>query len=365
MVNLGNAAVAVTEYTRNACFASPADFPATLANAALSVPTWWMLIITVALYTLSIWHREPYLFMIGVAISLSQYITNPLLQAAIKQPPPFPGCGGHYGDPNAVLQTLALLITIIVTFPFFYDARRLSPWKQAVLVGAYSFSIASLIALHYATPLQLFHANLVGIGEGLVFQIVVFLVFFPAIELSSRHLFDYVQIHGLARWIGAPVAWLLYRLGYQNGLLDSNTFWATLYDTRTQFINRAARADNAFWATMDVNGHNVQERLDLWFWLWNHDVMSNVESVMYNGIQITPESLYNRVVNAIVDDSKRPPPTPMTSLPTKAPATPVVAAPATWQSGGGSGLLNGGGSVGGGGIQKPHYAVGGHAAPFE
>jgi len=298
MVNLGNAAVAVTEYTRNACFASPADFPATLANAALAVPTWWMLIITVSLYTLSLWHREPYLFLIGVSISLSQYLSNPLLQAAFSDAPPFPGCGGEYGNPNAIMQTLSLLVTVVLTFPYFYDMRRTSPWKMAILVGAYSFTVASLVVLHYANAAQLFTGAIVGTVEGIVVQLVIFFVFFPAIAYASHHITDYGQVHGLARWIGTPVAWLLMRLGYHNGLLDANVSWAEAYHMRPMDMRAP------------VHDARARKVVGEWEWLWSHELYRLVEGVMYDGVLLTPRQFEQRVRNTIIDQETQRAPAP-------------------------------------------------------
>lgn len=238
---MGNLAIASvvwpTEPIRQYCVAAPADFPPNVGNAIIAIPTWIPFIVIITKMVTGVFLSEFYLTLVGLAVLFDQWIVNKPLQNVFDEISPFPGCSGEYGMPNAIVETLSLLYVVIYTYPMFYRTRRrLSMWKLFLLVGAWFWTCTSLIEVGYASAAQVFAGALTGAIVGICFQIFTFFVLFPAFAVVDGAAETWWRMHGLPRWIGWPIAYVLSKLGMRNTWCAYNDFWACIYGMRYPLI---------------------------------------------------------------------------------------------------------------------------------
>lgn len=110
-----------------------------------------------------------YSMLLLIAPILDVWIINHFLQEWINQTAPVPGCGGEYAMPNTLVEFTALVSTLIVTYPFFYNARK-DVIRGSIGALLLSYIILGQVYLNYANIFQCFIGALIGISSAIIWQ---------------------------------------------------------------------------------------------------------------------------------------------------------------------------------------------------
>lgn len=135
------------------------------------------LVITLAMFAITLYHYEIYFLMISIVLTLDWGI-NVALQYIIKQVARYPNCGGKYEMPSFSTQHAILFMTLVITF-FALWRERMSISKIFLANFLVTFVIVARVFLGINTVLQLVIGAVVGLVEGLIAQLIIFYCIYP------------------------------------------------------------------------------------------------------------------------------------------------------------------------------------------
>lgn len=115
-----------------------------------------------------------YSMLLLIAPIIDVWILNHFLQEWIEQDAPVPGCGGEYAMPNTLAELIALISTLIITYPYFYNAKK-DVIRGSIGAILLSYIILGQIYLNYANVFQCFIGAIIGTVLAIICQILFYL----------------------------------------------------------------------------------------------------------------------------------------------------------------------------------------------
>lgn len=137
-------------------------------GAILYTITFYPFFLIIALFSVSIYINEFYLFAVSIMLTFDKAL-NVILKYIIKSPATFPGCGSIYSMPSMGLQHAILFETIFVTYIIIYKPMK----YRLILLYTKLFTfvvIFSWIYIGFDTRLDQIIGVTIGFIEGISFQ---------------------------------------------------------------------------------------------------------------------------------------------------------------------------------------------------
>lgn len=169
-----------TIYTTTKCIdANYAHVPSDFWIETLSYGPYLKMFATIGFFLLSRYlHPKPlYLFFLSTVAFFDVFVVNNLLRNFVfdGRGAPVPGCGGQNVFPNWPVELACVMCTLIATFPILYKVRR-DVFTIVICIAIVAYVTAGQIYLNYATIFQTAVAAWVGFVEGVVFQMLFYVL---------------------------------------------------------------------------------------------------------------------------------------------------------------------------------------------
>jgi hypothetical protein len=165
----------------------------TIWSGVFVIMDYYPTILTVLMYAFSLYYYELYTFLVGLVLSFD-FLLNWGLRYAIATTSRYPGCGTEYEMPSFSSQHACVFLTMI--FTFFSLWNKVVPPHRLILLNVVVLSvITARVFIGINTPLELFVGAVVGVAEGIVFQLIIYYMIYP--HFTSILKWRFVRVIGL------------------------------------------------------------------------------------------------------------------------------------------------------------------------
>lgn len=162
-----------------------------------------------------------YSLLLLIAPVIDIWLINHYLQEWIAQDAPVPGCGGEYAMPNTLVELMALVSTLIITYPYFYNGR-----KDVIRGGIGGLLLAYIVLgqiyLNYSNIFQCFIGAIIGVASAIIWQ-TLFYLFVLFIHKQSK--------------LSVLASTAIKSIGYSGELTDHSSYLLQYYLPNQLIIN--------------------------------------------------------------------------------------------------------------------------------
>lgn len=150
--------------------------------------------VTLTLIGFGFQRRELYMTLFGLLLAFDSLV-NWLLQQAIRDPVPVPGCGGPFGMPSFQVQHNACFTTFILMYGMIWPSGRHGHVLYTAALVAWQAVVAyAHVLLNYNTPRQVVVAAAVGATVAWLGQMAIYAIVWPR--------FPRILTWSIIRWRG-------------------------------------------------------------------------------------------------------------------------------------------------------------------